>query len=322
MIKKWNFKEKQEEKIFLPAIIQSTVIESIRKNEIIETVEAEEIIETVETVEVVENSFNWEVEECPIYDKNGNKIEGFKQIRRNDNFNTLNVCKQSYTPTTNEVLIDTVTKISQLTGFEIVDFKEFKNGNIVIGQLKNEGFNIGDFNFNSYMIVGNSHNYQTSFFIGEHNTMIRCHNQFAAIQQGLKAYHTSTNEQQIKNIIDFYKNYSLLQNATIEILSRLQLAKVTESVKKNLIFNLLEIKPLTNFDELSTRKQNMFTDLENSINNEVKAIGNNAHALFNGVTYWTTHIRQEKEKLYSQFFGSSNNYNQRAMNFLRHEVLN
>jgi hypothetical protein len=107
----WFFKRNIEEKAnFLPALIQ--------KPEIIETVEAEEIKESSI------NYFGWEVEECKIFDRFGNQIENWKELKRNDTKETLHICKNTYRPTTNEYFSETVSKIQDITGFKIETFEE------------------------------------------------------------------------------------------------------------------------------------------------------------------------------------------------------
>ena len=289
---------------FLPAIIQQP--------EIIE-VEAEVIHDNY--------SIGWEVVERPIFDTNGNIIEGFKQLVRNDNGFCLNVCNDGYKPTPNALFMECINFISSATGMDIHKIEELRGGKILLAYLWNaEPLTICGHKFNNYMVIGNSHNYQSTFFIGEHSTMTRCQNQFARCGKDLKAYHTTGHEQRVKQLIAYYDKFKTLQRNTIEFMQRLENIKIDNNITNQLFNMLLEIKPNTDFSLLSTRKQNILTALNESVQRETLALGQNAFGLFNGVTHWTTHARREKEKVYSQFFGSSANLNNKAMQFCNYLI--
>ncbi len=81
----------------------------------------------------------------------------------------------------------------------------------------------------------------------------------------------------------------------------------------NLINNLLKI---SSDDDISTRKLNMKNELRDSIERERNALGNNRFADFNGVTYWTTHVRKSKEKIFGNIDGANYNYNSNAFKYL------
>jgi hypothetical protein len=275
-----------------------------------------EIIE-VETEILTENQyFNWEVIEKPIYNYRGQEIEGFKELVRSDNNFSLNVCANSYHPTTNQLFSNGIDFLSYNTGMQLKEVQELKGGKILLAYLQNpEPLYICGHEHKSLMILGNSHNYKSAFFIGEHTTMIRCENQFHRIKQHLKAYHTTDHDNQAKRMLNFYTNFKELQMNTINLMQKLESFKIDGKIKDKLIKHLLAIKPDENFEALSQRKQNIIEKLDNSINREVKALGYNAFALFNGVTHWTTHQRNTKEKIYSQFFGSTGQLNKKALLF-------
>jgi len=273
-------------------------------------------VEAEELPQYATNPFVWDVVERPVYNQHGKQIHGFKELVRSDNGLMLNVCKESYTPTTNAKLMETVENLQQITGFQLQEYREFKGGKIVLAFLQNtSGMQICGHDYNTYMIVGNSHNYKSAFFIGEHSTMIRCSNQFHQVAQNLKAYHTSNNALQIDQIVSFYQQYSLLKDNTIQLMQHFAQTRTDGKVKDKLVRELLQITPDTAFNELSTRKQNIIDNLNESIHTETKALGQNMFGLFNGVTHWTTHQRQQAEPIYSNIFGSNNEYNQKAMRF-------
>jgi len=53
----------------------------------------------------------------------------------------------------------------------------------------------------------------------------------------------------------------------------------------------------------------------NSVEGEMKAIGENAAGFFQGMTHYTTHVKREKEKIYSQFFGSTADLHKQTLKY-------
>ena len=80
---------------------------------------------------IPDNPFLWDIEERPVYNGNGQIINGYKSIIRSDNHLVLNVCKNSYTPTSNETLYNTALELVHISGMTIESVKEFKGGAVV-----------------------------------------------------------------------------------------------------------------------------------------------------------------------------------------------
>ena len=273
---------------------------------------------TVEAEEVnIYNSLGWEILERPIFNLRGEEIEGYKEIVRNDNYDSLNICKSTYTPVSNYFFCHSVEVLQNISGLVLEGFHEYKNGAIVTAHLWNEEpVKILGHDYNTYLIIGNSHNYQTPFFIGEKNVMLRCKNQFNRFKGSLRAYHTSLNVSNVNRIIQMYSFYKDLQTNTIELFERLERKGITADVKYKMIRHLLEISPSVPFVELSARKKRQVELFTSSINRECMELGENAFGLFNGVTHFTTHIRNAREKEYSLLFGNDNSINTKALNYL------
>lgn len=74
-------------------------------------------------------------------------------------------------------------------------------------------------------------------------------------------------------------------------------------------------------NELSTRKTNIISSINYSIDRECADLGNNAFGLFNGITHYTTHIKNSKNNAFGNLFGSLNELNQTAFKFCNELVL-
>lgn len=62
-------------------------------------------------------------------------------------------------------------------------------------------------------------------------------------------------------------------------------------------------------------KNNIIANIEYSIQKECSALGDNALGLFQGITHYTTHIKNSKSKVFGNPFGSLNELNQTAYAF-------
>ena len=67
--------------------------------------------------------------------------------------------------------------------------------------------------------------------------------------------------------------------------------------------------------EISSQKQNQKDALRNAIVGESNDLGDNLWGLFNGVTKYTTHELNGKDRVFGNVLGNANNINQRAYQF-------
>ena len=138
-----------------------------------------------------ESPLSWDIIEKPIY-SNNQPVRGYKAVFRNDNGQLLNVTKSSYTPTRNERFLEVVDRMSTITGFPIKCHDEFEGGKKVLAFLEcNEPIKVQGYDFQDFMLIGNSHDSSTGFFIGNSNKMIRCSNRFSKMFRQLQVSHTN-----------------------------------------------------------------------------------------------------------------------------------
>jgi len=295
-----------ESSIILPAPqIVST------KNEIIE-VEAEEIIESPF---FESNLFDWEITEKNIIIPGIGETADWKAVVKGDTGTILNICRSSYTPTSNARFSESLEKLSEFTGFSVDQVATLQQGRKVVAWLKApEHLKAAGCNFKMFLMLGNSHDSSSAFFIGQTSTMVRCTNQFTQRNQQLRAYHTRTNEEQIFNIEESFRNFNEMGYNLKRMVERYDQVKVTPADRRELIRHILNVKE-TNTEDISSRKQNQILALDSAINRETLELGNTALGLFNGVTYWTTHNRPSKEKVFGNAFNSDYDFNLKAMEF-------
>jgi hypothetical protein len=277
------------------------------------TLEAEEVF--------TNNAFSWDVKEQKIYDLNGNQINGYKAIQRSDNGVILNLCKKTYTPTTNEAFCTFAEKLSNITGYEIKNFEEFQEGKKVLSFLKAPKTFINGYEMENYIAIGNSHDSTKAFFVAHTDMMLRCTNQFSLASSGFKAFHTTNNAQQIRTIEKGFKAWTEQHEAIQNHYKMLSNKKVDSVRSMDFFRHIFDIDAKIDLDgdlsetTIGTRKINQMSELMECIKTEVKDLGQTEFALFNGVTRWTTHMRTQKEKSFGNLFGVNAKINEKAYNF-------
>jgi hypothetical protein len=260
---------------------------------------------------------NWDIIERPIYSNNA-ELNGYKAIFRNDNDTLLNVAKQTYTPTSNQRFIEVVERLNEITGFPIRCYDEFQNGKKILAYLEcTEPIEVQGFPFKDYMLIGNSHDSSTGFFIGNSSQMIRCSNRFSAMFRQLQVRHTRNHDAEIDQIIQCVDAYMKQRRKLFDKMERFADVHIDEEIKNALIarlVNMTDEEKLGNA-ELSSRKKNLILDIDHSILTECNALGDNLFGLFNGVTHYTTHTRKSKEEVFCNALGGGAKLNDTAFEF-------
>jgi hypothetical protein len=263
------------------------------------------------------NSLSWEVLESPIY-SNSQKLDGYKALVRSDNGEVLHVCKETYTPTRNEQFMEVVDKFSEITGFPIRMVSDIAGGKKILAFLEcTDTLSVGGYKFEDYLMVGNSHDGSTGFFVGNSNIMVRCENRFSQKYRQFQVYHTKNNSMGVDNVANSFDSYINNRKRFYDKYAEYIDFEIVEEQKDQLINLIAEVTPeeIRGEKEISTRKQNIRLDIWDSVNRECNALGDNVFGLFNGVTHYTTHKRKQKEKVFGNPLGAVADINQKAFEY-------
>lgn len=260
---------------------------------------------------------SWDVVEKPIY-SNNQVLSGYKAIFRSDNNHLLNVCKDSYTPTTNERFMEVVQKMNDITGFPVKCFDEFDGGKKVLAFLQcTEPIQVGGHNFEDYLMIGNSHDSSTGFFMGNSNMMIRCKNRFSKVFRQLKVHHTKHHDTKIDQLLRYFETFMQEREKLFDQFERLRNVSIDSSIKSALVERLARMTQEEKLGtaELSTRKANVVNAMNYSIERECTDLGDNLFGLLNGITHYTTHIKKPKEAVFGNAVGSLARINEDTFRF-------
>ena len=260
-------------------------------------------------------SLDWEVESQKLYNSKGESLKDYRILTRSDTGALLNVCKKSYQPVPNALFKKTVNDMSKLTGFELKGFVEGYGGKKLFAYLKSDGQKMGGFDFDNYMVIGNSHDYSSGFFIGTVHNMVRCQNRWGIVKKGAmySIPHTKSSETKIEDLILSFETYQEDMSVTKRNLDLWKEIDIDQNLREMMIERVLRIE-LGN-EDCSTRTKNKIEALNSSIEMEMADIGENALGLFQGITHYTTHVMNQKNRVFGNLLGQSYDINRRAMDF-------
>ena len=265
-----------------------------------------------------DTDLSWDVTENEVY-VNINGVlrldETKKAIVRNDNEEILSHRNSGYHTMTNEKFKEATEDLRKESGFEFAGFHEYKGGRKVIGYLKNtaEGeIKIGDHVIEDYLILGNSHDGSSSFFTGTVTELLRCSNEFGRISGANRVRHSKSFEINFVGMMTYIKSHFAERQVMYNAFNRFGDKIVSPELFDKALDFVLKVD-LTK--EISSQKQNQKDALRNAIVGESNDLGDNLWGLFNGVTKYTTHELNGKDRVFGNVLGNANNINQRAYQF-------
>ena len=274
-----------------------------------------------------QNGLNWNVVkkplmyagECTAEANNGLHHTPFYGIVREDTGKVFTTVSETYEPTQNYTIIETMQKIAGENDLEIVKAIPLHEGRKIVVQMKkpNNIINIGDQETEQYIYAINGHDGTTSLKFGFMNKVIFCQNQFAWLSgNAFSGYkHTKSIQDKVKQLPSIL-NFVDQENKIID----LQMFS-NQSANASLINDLVDYLANTDKLPISTRKANMVRDLSACIYIETNRISHTKWGVFNGVTKYTTHEKSSPGREYGQqesiLTGACGKMNEKAFNFLK-----
>ena len=204
----------------------------------------------------------------------------------------MNVCKKGYNPMSNASFIRSVERFADVTNFPIEAIYELEGGKKMLGFLKcTEPFEVGGFEFKDHLMIGNGHDGQTTFFVGNSNMMIRCSNRFARQYRALKVKHSRGLTIGVERIQEEFYNYRKSLRTFYKTLNDFSKVEVSKEIHDSMIARLANLSREERLGqaEISTRKQNIISTIEACFRTEMADTGHTLFGLFNGLTNYTTH---------------------------------
>ena len=114
----------------------------------------------------------------------------------------------SYTPTSNERFLEVTERLHELTGFPIQHRYDVDGGKKTLAFLTcTEPIQVCGYDFSDYLMIGNSHDGSTGFFMGNSNVMARCKNRFSKKFRQLQVNHTKSANLKIDELVNYFDSF-------------------------------------------------------------------------------------------------------------------
>jgi hypothetical protein len=286
--------------------------------------------------EKFKNGFNWDIVQAPIYDQHGNVINGYKEVSRkgiesDEDDGTIAVMKKSYNPITTEKFTNIVEGIASSIGADIAGYTDWSNGSamgksrqVITAQIKlSEALSIAGSKIEGYLTIGTGFDGQRSFYVGHTNEYLRCSNQFGSIITEMTARLTKNVLLKVDDIVKNIEIYTEYEKNLYETFKRFQDVKIDERLIQECIGRVAGLTdeeramPMKQrFEEVTSQKLNKMDEIAASVRGEIADLGDNAWALFNGITHYTTHVMSSRtNESFGNVFGAKNTANQKAYKF-------
>lgn len=212
----------------------------------------------------------------------------------------------SYQVYQNYELAELLVRICEKTDYTIYNGGEFGNGAKVYMQLKVGeraafGKNEGD-RIESLATALNYHNYNGSTKFGHTDITISCGNTFNAVDRQLKNTfrHTSKMHEKIEQALQQIDGVRKIEAKVFEGYERMAGAKVTQDAIVEVAKIVTGVDMSISREELERNYKTVSIEkldtLLGAIQHEMDEKGETLYGLFNGVTYFTSHLQKERKE--------------------------
>lgn len=269
-----------------------------------------------------ENGFDFEVDKVPSYfvhPQTGEPTFSGGYTIYGQNFQPLANVGGQYHLFNNEQFVNLAGEISQLAGLEISHFTSINNGANVLVAFKS-----GDTNFQidgktfgqtNHLILMDNRKGTLPFQVGDNARLHRCDNMFSSTKVVKRINHNSQMPILMQALMAQIELQFQANQQFIDWQIRMASIEVSPQIIKEAKEQLFNIGDRT----ISTTMANKLLRFDNCLQTEMAELGQNAWALFNGVTRLTTHeLKLDKffaEKDYP-LFGERQKLNSGIVNFL------
>ena len=269
-----------------------------------------------------ETGLDWRVDKTPILTETETPIDSHSALVRSDNGAVLAVVGNRYVPYQNDSLVELAYLLgSQNDNLRVAKGGEFNGGRQVYIQLELPQMDLNlegsiEDQAKRYITILNGHDGKNSLRFGYTNMLMSCKNMFTSISRDLSygVYHSSKIEQRVDGIVRQLQRIEEDERGFYTIANKLSTKKVKQSQAKDFALTLLNANNVEKDSKQFDRKLN---DLLSAIRIEMSSKGDNAWGLFNGVTYYTTHMskvpNRANSRMESKLVGTGMKLDNRAL---------
>jgi len=276
------------------------------------------------------SQLDWEVEKVPLVHESNNSMfmdSGYYGIRRKDNQEILGVCTKQYQETQNEQMIERAMQIADQVNFDYKFSKAFavNGGRKIFAEFEVPTTRIAESTgYKKYIYVVDSNDGSIGLSYGISNTVLSCANQlYLFASKGNTVKHTKNiniNADEIagrlhEKLMDFDRAIDYSKNRSID-----------DSTVRELVRRVMKLPVYIHSEEynddkiVSKKTKNKVDKLLDCIAKETTEKGDTGWGLLNGVTYYTNHVLENKERdphgIEKLLFSNANKINKIAWDYV------
>jgi len=252
---------------------------------------------------------NWNVVKKPLITPEGWQTDSYG-IFREDTGHYISTVGSRYTPTQNKDLLELLYQAAEHTHITISRGGFISKGKRIFYQLELGTNKIGASEVKRWLTALNSHDGQTPLGFGTTNVVIVCRNTFfKALNDVNKVKHTPRSHDKLSIIVQTMSDALLSENQLIVKFKEMSDTYVPATIDDEFLRNILGVNE-------NIRSDNRLNLLKSSIAQEIKIHGNSQWAIFNGVTRFTSHLDNVKDRSRSIMEGSGFKINNRGLELI------
>ncbi len=267
-----------------------------------EQVEAKkEISEKV--FEILEQTgLNWTVNQVPLISQSEDeKLNNLKTdctgIFRNDNGEWLGTVSEKYTPYQNFQLAETIVGASEGFGLDVSRGGVLSGGRKVYLQTELKTEFIGKSDVKRFITALNSHNGSSSIGFGSSNTVVVCSNTFYKAYKDINKFrHTATASDRIKLAMADLRRAIELDEKLMKNFKIMSDTPLRDEVFASILKKCFNADLDARQGETTPQKVKQLERINQAISTELDLEGATLWGLFNGVTRFTNHYSNTKNR--------------------------
>lgn len=251
---------------------------------------------------------NWEVIKKPLVTEEGWQTDSYGIFK--DDGTYLSTVGARYAPTQNRDLLTLLYQAAEHANIEVSRGGMLSRGKKVYYQLGLGTDTIGGSEVNRWLTALNSHDGQTPIGFGTTNVVVVCRNTFfAALTDLSKVRHTPNSHNKLAQIVATMSEAILRENQLMERFREMSGVYVPTTIDDDFLREILGV-------EENTRSDKRLAQLKESIAVDFNIHGQTQWAVFNGVTRFTTHHDNVKDRPRSIMEGSGFKINNRSLELI------
>lgn len=269
-----------------------------------------QVNETISIDEMLDRSgTNWNVVKKPLVTEEG-WVTDSHGIFREDTGHYLATVGSRYTPTQNRDLLALLHQAAEHANITISRGGTISQGKRVFFQLNLGEDTIGGSVLKRWLTALNSHDGQTPLGFGTTNVVVVCQNTFfKSLSDVTRVRHTPNSHDRISIIVQTMSDAILQETLLVDKFKEMSGVYIPSRVDDDFLREILGVGE-------NTRSDNRLVTLKESIAADVNIHGNSQWALFNGVTRFTTHHDNVRDRARSVMEGSGFKINNRALELI------